>query len=174
MRRLTFENKVDTKQSTKPRKNVVVADDFNDIKEAVNENANINEYSTSEQLIGTFMGKDLYRKTLTYNVSDLVVNNNICDLDISSLNSDLIMIDKSHTFIHSEYTNEGVDYKDNLYMGYFASRSTNLTNLKNATFLIENSSYYSNNKLLYLYIGSTVRDNGGTLYLTVEYTKEEI
>jgi hypothetical protein len=59
-------------------------------------------------------------------------------------------------------------------MGFFASWSTNLTNLKNATFLIENSSYYSGNKLLYMYIGSAVRDHGGTLHLTVEYTKEEI
>lgn len=172
--KITFDNKVQTKTSTKPRINIVAADDINEIKEVVNGNANINEYSTSEQKIGTFMGKDLYRKTLIYNVSDLVVNNNMCDLDISSLNSDLIMVDKSHTFIHSEYTDNGVDYKDNLYMGFLASGSTNLTNLKNATFHIENSSYYSGNKLLYLYIGSTVRDNGGTLYLTVEYTKEEI
>lgn len=174
MKRLTFENKVDTKQSTKPRKNVVVADDFNEIKEAVNENANINEYSTSEQLIGTFMGKDLFRKTLTYNTSDLVFNNNVCELDISSLNSDLIMVDKSHTFIHSEYTDEGVEYKDNIYMGFFASSGTNLANLKNASFVIENSSYSSNKKILCLYMGSTVRDYEGTLYLTVEYTKEEI
>lgn len=169
--KITFDNKVDTKPSTKPRINCVVADDLNEIKEVVNGNANINEYSTSEQKIGTFMGKDLYRKTLTYNLSDLVVSDNMCNLDISSLNSDLIMVDKSHTFIHSEYTDEGVDYKDNIYMGFFASSSTNLTNLKNASFLIENSSYYSGNKLLYLYMGSTVKNFGGTLYLTVEYTK---
>jgi hypothetical protein len=79
-----------------------------------------------------------------------------------------------HTFIHVEYTDNGVDYEDYLYMGFFASSSTNLTNLKNATFLIENASYYSGNKLLYMYIGSAVRDHGGTLHLTVEYTKEEI
>jgi hypothetical protein len=171
MAKITFDNKVDTKPSTKPRINSVVADDINEIKEVVNGNANINEYSTSEQKIGTFMGKDLYRKTLTYNVSDLVFNNNICELDISSLNSDLIMVDKSHTFIHSEYTVDGVDYKDNIYMGYIGSSSNSFGNFKNASFVIESSSYYSNDKIFNLFMGSTVRDFGGTLYLTVEYTK---
>lgn len=171
MAKITFDNKVDTKASSIPRINSVVADDLNEIKEVVNTNANINEYSTSEQKIGTFMGKDLYRKTLTYNISDLVFSDNVCELDISSLNSDLIMVDKSHTFIHSEYTDEGVDYNDNVYMGYLGSSSTSFANFKNASFVIENSSYFNSKKILYLFMGSTIRGFGGTLYLTVEYTK---
>ena len=48
MKTITFENKEATKTSTKPRKNCITDDDINDIKEAVNENSNINVYSNDE------------------------------------------------------------------------------------------------------------------------------
>lgn len=72
--KITFDNKVNTKQSTTPKINRVDADDMNEIKTVVNTNANINEWSTTEQKIGKFNGEDLYRKILIYNYGDLTTS----------------------------------------------------------------------------------------------------
>ena len=60
-----------------------------------------NTYSTEEQVIGTWMGKPLYRKTFKINVG----TTKLYQLDISSLNADELMFDDSHSFFkQSVYT----------------------------------------------------------------------
>lgn len=66
MRKITYEDKVAVNVNPDiPDINKVNADDMNEIKSVVNENANINEYSTTEQVIGKWInGKPIYRKVV--------------------------------------------------------------------------------------------------------------
>lgn len=64
MSRITYANKVALNSNAGiPAQNKVNDTDMNEIKSVVNENANINEYLTTEQVIGKWIdGKPIYRK----------------------------------------------------------------------------------------------------------------
>ena len=70
-----------------------------------------NVYSTEEQKIGTYLGKPLYRKVI------VVTDGSITEVDISSLNVDHIMYDKSTIdfytndihFTRHEFNNGGTE-----------------------------------------------------------------
>lgn len=66
MAKITYTDKVAVNQNASiPDINKVNASDMNEIKRVVNENANINEYLTTEQVIGKWInGKPLYRKII--------------------------------------------------------------------------------------------------------------
>lgn len=66
MGKITYTDKVAVNQNASiPDINKVNASDMNEIKRVVNENANINEYLTTEQVIGKWINeKPLYRKII--------------------------------------------------------------------------------------------------------------
>lgn len=66
MAKITYEDKVALNINPDiPDTNKCNASDMNEIKKVVNENANINEYLTTEQVIGKWInGKLLYRKII--------------------------------------------------------------------------------------------------------------
>ena len=102
MKRIEFEDKEATKTSSKPRKNCVIPADINDIKSAINENANINEYSTTELKIGKWGNEDLFRKRIEIAWNDLtktsVTKGYLISVDITSLGADVVMVDQLHSY----------------------------------------------------------------------------
>ena len=169
MKLITFENKVATKTSSADRKNCVTDDDINDIKEAINENANINIYSSDEIKIGKWGDKDLFRKKLEINYSDVTITNNNLEIDLSPLNVDFVMVDYTHSF-YKKYISSG----NNSYNSY--SQLNNIATHKSSLSVMNNFStqvsYYNDlPKKLLLKIGSSVTFD--KLYLTLEYTKGE-
>ena len=89
---------------TIPTKNKCTADDLNEIKTVVNNNADIlsdienllknrANYSSNETIIGKWEdGKTLYRKILNRSGAG--------EIDISSLDADTVMIDYSHSYTY--------------------------------------------------------------------------
>lgn len=90
--KLTYENKVAINENTDiPDINKVTDDDMNEIKNVVNNNddemitintklTNANAYSTSETVVGTWLGKPIYRKVVQYNKT----SNGQVDLNLST------------------------------------------------------------------------------------------
>lgn len=113
MKTITFENKEATKTSSKPRKNCVTADDINDIKSAINENANINKISTSELKIGKVGNKDLYRNRFEIDYSNLTIDSTTyqCQVDVSSTGATELWVDLSHSYFEGEATSGNTTYK---------------------------------------------------------------
>lgn len=101
-------------------------------------------YSTSEQVIGTWNGKPLYRQTITFNTG--VVPSNIGVNITSYMPANCVVVDTSF-FI--EYSYEGIDY-----------RNVNV----NGGYTTENTTHY-----FYFSIGSAQYDKH--VELTIKYTK---
>ena len=103
--KIQYDNKEQmTNIPTIPAKNKCTADDLNEIKTVVNNNADIlsdtetllnnrANYSSNETVIGIWEdGKTLYRKILSRSGAG--------DIDISSLGVDTIMIDYTHSYLY--------------------------------------------------------------------------
>jgi hypothetical protein len=161
--KITYENKVDTKQSSTPKINRVDADDMNEIKSVVNTNANINELSTTEQKIGKFGDKDLYRKTIELtNIS----TNFTYEADS---NVEEIFLDFNHTYLYDKYTEDNVNHNNHRFVN-----SIDFSNVSNLTAL-KNNSFYAAEMLdntIIFYIGQSVLSYYNKMILTIEYTKK--
>jgi hypothetical protein len=112
MKLIEYEDKVALNPSTKPRKNCATYQDFNDIKEAINENANICIYPTNEELIGKIGNENLYRNKISINYSDLpTANNGVYNIDISSLNAKEVWVNYMYSNIECDLVNGDDQYK---------------------------------------------------------------
>lgn len=163
MAKITFDNKVDTKQSSTPRINSVVADDLNEIKSVVNTNTNINEVSSTEQIIGTYNNKTLYRKQIEL---DNISTNFTYEADS---NVEEIFLDFNHTYLYDEYTEDNVNHNNHRFVNSVDfSNVSNLTALKNNSFFATES---LDNTIIF-YIGQSVLSYYNKMILTIEYTKK--
>ena len=159
--KLTYANKVDTKPSSTPKINRVDADDMNEIKSVVNTNANINELSSTEQIIGTWDNKTLYRKTIE-------LTNLTQTFTYTCEGADEIFLDFTHTYLYDESTENNETYKYHRYVNNIdLSNVTTLTALKNNSFwAVEGLGDTIN-----FYIGPSVLSYYNKMFLTIEYTK---
>lgn len=169
MARITFDDKEATKTSTKPRKNLITYEDINEVKSVVNENANINEISTTEQVIGKLENKTLYRKKLSFPKNSLTITNGVCDIDITSLGAKKVFVNTTYTYLENQVEEEGTTY----YVHYpinscMFSNATSYNNLRNEIFGLQ----YAENYEIRLYIGSSRQSLFSVLVLTLEYTKD--
>jgi hypothetical protein len=177
MKLIEFANKVATKQSALPRENSITDQDINDIKEAINENANINIYSNDELKIGKWDNKDLFRKKIVTDYSNISIDSSsyTCNIDVSSLGATELWVDLSHSWFEGEATQNNVTYKMKLPI------TTAMINKSTATGLGSNYNDFTileaiTQLFLQIYIGSDRQTffNGVSnckLVLTVEYLK---
>ena len=167
MKLITFDDKESTKTSTKPRKNCIIDQDINDLKEAINENANINTFGSTEEVIGKWGNKDLYRNKITINKSAMSISSNRYDLDIESLGAEQVFVDMTHSYFY-EIINDNIDYYLHRPFNFirFPNVST-LTNLKKETLAILDW----DQTMISFWIGDNV--NFDKLVLYIEYTKGE-
>ena len=166
MKLITFDDKVATKTSSADRKNCITYQDINDLKEAINENANINIYSSDEIKIGKWGDKDLYRKKIKINKNDVTPTNNYWELNIEDLTADDVFVDFTHSYFYEQINYEGKTYNEH--------RSIQFTRLPNASTMTN----FKNNTLSVLdfdeetvsfWIGNAA--NFDYIILTLEYTK---
>lgn len=108
---------------------------------------NSNVYSTEEVVVGTYMGKTKYRKTIV--MSNVTETNKTYDL--SSISIETCMIDSSHSYF--EQGNYQIPIE--CYGG---------------TTDYSRAFYDSNAKLLYVQFGTTYTMSK-KIYITIEYTK---
>ncbi len=166
--RITFDDKESTKTSTKPRKNCITDQDINDLKEAINENANILEYSQTETLIGVFNQQNLYRKLIKINKNDVVPTNNYFEYDITSLGADEVFVDFTHSYFFEAIEDNGITYKDHRPIEFTRyPNASSFTNLKKETLSILDF----DQTLISFWIGENV--NFDYIILALEYTKGE-
>lgn len=167
MKLITFDDKESTKTSTKPRKNCIIDQDINDLKEAVNENANVLEYSQTETLIGVFNQQNLYRKIIKINKNDVVPTNNRYDLDISSLGAEQVFVDMTHSYFY-ELIDDDVDLHLHRPMTFTRYPNANtIGNLKKETLSVLDF----DQTVVSFWIGENV--NFDYIILVLEYTKGE-
>ena len=158
---ISYGDKTDLNTTSVPDANKIKANDMNEIKSVVNNNAteqtssktaldNLNTFDNTEKVVGTWInGKPLYRKTYTITVSgngEWTYTNTINNLGIA-------MFDKDHTFLlrSSGTCMTGIGAADN--SGYwFDARAITSTGS------------------LMFYIGSSIA-SGSTIYATILYTK---
>ena len=108
--RVTFDDKVATKQSTKPRVNCITDDDINELKQVIN--ANVNEYSTNEILIGEWKGKSLYSKIIEIPYSQLNFDTEgKANIDLSSLGAEELWIDLTFSGFEADLNAGDIVYK---------------------------------------------------------------
>lgn len=97
MSKITYTNKVALNENIDiPNENKITDDDMNEIKTVVNNNddelitintklTNANAYSTTETVVGTWMNKPLYRKTVDTgalpSIGGKTINHNISNID---------------------------------------------------------------------------------------------
>ena len=177
MKLIEFANKVATKQSSLPRENSIIDQDINDIKEAINENANILQFLGTEELIGKWDNKDLFRKKLVIDYSDISIDSSsyTCNIDVSSLGATELWVDLSHSWFEGDATQNNVTYKMKLPI------ITAMINKSTATGLGSNYNDFvllevMTQLFLQIYIGSDRQTffsgvNNCKLVLTVEYVK---
>lgn len=177
MKLINFANKVATKQSTLPRKNSIIDQDINDIKEAINENANICIYSNTEEVIGKWDNKDLFRKKLVIDYSDISIDSDsyTCNIDVSSLGATELWVNLTHSWFEGDATQNNVTYKMKLPI------ITAMINKSTATGLSSNYNDFVlllavTQLFLQMYIGSARQTffsgvSNCKLVLTVEYLK---
>ena len=158
---ISYGDKTDLNTTSVPDANKIKANDMNEIKSVVNNNAteqtssktaldNLNTFDNTEKVVGTWInGKPLYRKTYTITVSgngEWTYTNTINNLGIA-------MFDKDHTFL-------------------LRSSGTCMTGIGAA----DNSGYWfdaraiTNTGSLMFYVGSSIA-SGSTIYATILYTK---
>jgi hypothetical protein len=105
-------------------------------------------YSTTETKIGTWLGKPLYRKVYSFNVS----SNGVSSVDLDNISYDKIWLNMGKSFVQSSTRSQGfarADYRDTIHdVGFFIAIDT---------------------KRLTVVSGSNAV--AGTAYATVEYTK---
>lgn len=114
--KINYSDKVSLTTSPLPRANKCTAEDLNEIKQVINDNADIqdtlsddlnnmeqnfnnnNTFSTTEKEIGTWIdGKKIYRKSYTGSVVDASSNAvNLFNIDVDY---DNIWIDESHSYL---------------------------------------------------------------------------
>lgn len=170
MAKITFEDKVNTKQSTKPRKNSVIAKDINDIKASINSLYDGLVYSTTEVKTNKKWvdDKDIYKKTLIINRTAMTVASNYFSLPVSTLKIDNLFIDKEHSYW--ENVNGNTTKKFPVENHTFTTTNT-YTNFKdNSMGVIPDTSEIK------LFVGgatiTTLLSGTTTLYLSIEYTKK--
>lgn len=173
MAKITFDNKVDTKQSKKPRKNSIVADDFNEIKASVNSLYDdiifqSNERKTNRKWVD---GKDIYENTLLIENSEITkaITNNVKQINISSLKIDTIFIDTVHSILKIK-PNSSIVYQYPIIS--VGTNGSNVSNIKTSSINILDYRNYS----IRMWIGDSIISNlssaiDSKLYITVEYTK---
>lgn len=169
MARITFDDKEATKTSTKPRKNLITYEDINEVKSVVNENANINEISTDEQVIGKLGNKTLYRKKLSFPKNSLTITNGVCDIDITSLGAKKVFVNTTYTYLENQVEEEETTY----YVHYpvnscLFNNATSYNAYKNETFTLQ----YVDNEQVSFYIGTSRQSLFTVLVITLEYTKD--
>lgn len=108
--RVTFDDKVATKQSSKPRVNCITDDDINELKNVIN--ANTNEYSTDEILIGEWKGKPLYSKIVTIPYSSITFDTEgKANIDLSSLDAEELWVDVTFSGFEADLDAGNIVYK---------------------------------------------------------------
>ena len=167
MKLITFENKVATKTSSADRKNCVTDDDINDIKEAINENANINIYSSDEIKIGKWGDKDLFRKKIEYNENELTRSNQTISLDISSLGAEDVFVDFAHSYFLDSFeeNNETINLHNAITRPDF--RTSRLSDILNSSLVL----LYNDQFEIRFFVGANYTFT--KLILVLEYTKGE-
>lgn len=156
MKLITFDDKESTKTSTKPRKNCITDQDINDIKSAINENANICVISSSEQKIGKLGNEDLYRIKLELNINFSLLAN--ANLDISNLGAKEVFVNYNYSY----YIDDDNNYIPLFNIAFLKSSYANFRNYSNAITKITNT------EITFVF-GSD--SDFSKMVLTLEYTK---
>lgn len=134
-----------------PDINKVNADDMNEIKNVVNENANINEYSTEEKVIGIYENVDgtkqpLYRKIIDTNDNSSNILHGISNLkNVITCKGNIKRT--SSAFVSQLFPHIDTDSNYNVDVNYFSSTT------------------------IYLLIGTGILNSITGFRLILEYTK---
>ena len=170
MAKIIFEDKVNTKQSSTPRRNSIIDEDINDIKASINSLYDGLVYSSTEVKTNKKWvdDKDIYKKTLIINRTAMTLENNYFTLPVSTLKIDNLFVDKEHSYW--ENVNGNTTKKFPIENHTFTTTNT-YTNFKdNSMGVILDTSEIK------LFVGgatlSTLIAGTTTLYLSIEYTKE--
>lgn len=170
--KITYENKVDTKQSSTPRKNSAVADDFNEIKASVNNLYDNDPFNTTEtKTTYKYNNKDVYKRTEIIDFSDLEFEGNETDLIDYFGEAHQVWIDFSHSFFEYYVSNTKEYAKFPLnYIPFNAN--DNFTAVRNKTISVLRMSQQG----IIIFVGNTLKNDFQTynakLHLTCEYVKD--
>lgn len=173
MAKITFEDKVATKQSSVPRINSIIDDDINEIKASINSLYDDIIFTSTERKTNRKWvdGKDIYENTLILEGGNIVsgISNNIKSIDISSLGVDTLFYDLSHSNLKVSPNNAITYQYPAICVGFNGS---NVTNIKANSITILD---FTNNNIR-LFIGDTINSSISTainssLCLSIEYTK---
>ena len=145
--------------STNPVQNKAIAEGINSINERLSDLEEAVDISTEEHIIGSFMGKPLYSKTINARKTSSdkqIVNHGIENVDV-------IWLDVTNTFLHNN--NNGLSFSY-FFTGVNADSTRNfaneylsfITNVDATKITIRNGTNTSNNKI-------------SQWYITLKYTK---
>lgn len=118
----------------------------------------LNTYSTTEQRIGTYLDKPLYRKTFVVPKNDISTTADTdeyrCNIS-DDISYDKIFIDQSHS----------------AYILSSGNMFQNETKPSNPNFSVSFRGANPQSKFIQLFIGSSIYSSLDTVHITIEYTK---
>lgn len=171
MAKIQFENKVATKQSSKPRINCITNEDINEIKASVNSLYDNDPFNTTEtETTYKYDNKNVYKITKIIDFSDLEFENNETDVDFESGEDYQVWIDFSHSFF--EYYISSTNEYIKIPLNYIPFNSTDaFSSVRNKSISVLKVSQYGIKIFVGITMINTLRTYNTKLVLTVEYIK---